>query len=70
MRSPQMRFHLPVENIHRFVLRILLASAKRSLAYTDLKRFRVFLKYLVCSMFQLSEDIIDQCEKVGCLSVL
>ena len=63
MRPAHMEFNLPDPLIHRCVLRILLAGAKRSLSYAEVKRLRVVLRFLVCMFFHLDETIISECEE-------
>lgn len=67
IRPAHMEFRLPNPLIHRCVLRILLAGAKRSLSYTEVKRLRMFLRYMVCVFFHLDEGIIGECEEAWVL---
>ena len=59
-----LQFDLPDPNIHRFVLRSLIAGAQHAMAYADMRRFRVFLKFMVCIPFELPEHWIHECEEV------
>ena len=64
-QKPHLQYDLPDPNIHRFVLRVLLVKAEREMTYSEKRCFRVFLKYMVCIPFGLSEELITECEEVG-----